>query len=270
MKTCVIAIALLLLPIAVLKADDDDARSPQLVQEVFQSELVYPQDKGEVQLTIAPELSNADEGNTRVLPLRVEYGITNAWQLEAQIETLNGLRTDRGERASGLGDVEIGTKYSFMNIGGSRLHAAVGAGLTLPTGNPNRGLGDGLTQFEPFVAVGRDLPNLGNAHLFGHVALDLVRRTRGESDTAPAHELSVNGGIIVPLQNVRLVGELNSSTNRWNHGGQESALYFTPGVVWHLPARWEAGIGVPIGLNNGADRYRVIAQLIWEFGGDGD
>src|SRR6185369_14891092 len=211
MKTSVIAIALLLLPLAVLKADDDDARSPQLVQEVFQSELVYPQDKGEVQLTIAPSSSHADEGNTRVVPLRVEYGITNAWQLEAQIETMHGLRTDGGERASGLGDVELGTMYSFMNIGGSHLHAAVGADLTLPTGNPNRGLGEGLTQFEPFVAVGRDLPNLGNAHLFGHAALDFVRRTRGESDAPAAHELSVNGGIIVPLHNLRFVGELNSS-----------------------------------------------------------
>jgi hypothetical protein len=205
-----------------------------------------------------------------VLPLRVEYGLTNAWQLEMQIETLHGLRTDGGERASGLGDLEIGTKYSFMNIGGSRFHTAVGADLTLPVGDPDRGLGEGLTRFEPFVAVGRDLPNLNNAHLFGHVALGLVRRTRGESDTEPAHELSANAGIIVPMQNLRFVAELNSSTNRWNHDGKESEVYLTPGVVWHLPGRWEAGIGVPIGLNDGADRYRVVAQLIWEFGGDAD
>ena len=268
MKTYVIALALLLAPFATLKAEDEAA--PQLVQEVFQSELVYPQEKGEVQLTIAPTWQEQEEGRARQLPLVVEYGITDAWQVGLELNALTDLRTDDGDRARGLGDLELGTKYSFMNIGGSGFHAAVGVDLTLPLADPDRGLGEGTTELEPYVALGRDLPSLNNAHLFGQVALGLVRQTRGDSDEDPAHELSVNTGLIVPMHDFRLVGELNYATNRWNHDGDESELFLTPGLVWDLPGTWELGVGVPIGLTDGADDYRVITQLTWEFGGDAD
>jgi hypothetical protein len=35
--------------------------------------------------------------------------------------------------------------------------------------------------------------------------------------------------------------------------------------VWDLPSTWETGVGVPIGINNAADNFRIIAMLTFEF-----
>jgi len=270
MKTYVIAIALLLSPIAALRAEEPQEESQQLVQEVFQSELVYPQDKGEVQITAGSVWHDERGGRLNEVPLQLEYGLTDRWQVDMAVTEVSH-RFDGGESSRGFGDLEIGTKYAFMNIGGSHTHAAIGADLTLPTGNEDRDLGEGLVQFEPYLAIGHDLQSLNNAHVFGQVALGLMRRS-GSADGAegdPAHELSLNSGLIVPINHARLVAEVNWSSNRWNHDGDESSLFVTPGVVWDLPGTWEVGVGVPIGLTNDGDRFRVAAQLIYEFGGDG-
>ncbi|MEO8379114.1 MAG: hypothetical protein ABI779_05580 [Acidobacteriota bacterium] len=292
MKTSLILSAVLLCPWAAASADDvrtsvtpvtqaesaaadkaepadaeEREESQQLVQEVFQTELVYPQEKGEVQVTAAVNWNEEQDGRTKEVPLSLEYGLTDAWQIEMSLTGVDR-RFEGGDSSQGVGDLEVGTKYSFMNIGGRPLHAAVGVEVTLPVGDPDQGLGEGLLQVEPFVAVGRDFPELNRMHVFGQVGLGLVRRTRGGDDEGqPAHELSVNTGLLVPVQNFRLVAELNWASNRWNHDGDETSLFVTPGVVWDLPGTWELGVGVPIGLMNEGDRYRVITQLIYEFGG---
>jgi len=273
MKTYLITVVLLASPFVALQAQtsaEENEQPTQLVQEVFQTELVYPQDQGEVQLTARSIWNDEREGRSTEGSLAVEYGLTDAWQLEMAVPGVD-LRPDGGDSSSGLGDLEVGTKYAFMNIGGSHLHAAVGVDVTLPTGDPDRGLGEGLLGVEPYLSLGRDLPEWNNAHVFGQVGLGLVRRSRSSDegdDAAPAHELSFNTGLVVPVGNARLIGGLNWSSNKWNHDGDESSLFVTPGVVWDLPGTWEAGVGVPIGLTDSSDRYRVVGQLIWEFGGD--
>ncbi len=297
MKTCLITLVVLLTPFVAVRADDsrnssvtlagieqtvapstnsqDPAEaedSAQLVQEVFQTELVYPQEKGEVQITTAAVWHEEQDGRLMRVPLVIEYGFTDDWQVEIELNPVQDREGGDGESANGIGDLELGTKYSFMNIGGSTFHAAVGLDVVVPVGDPDQDLGEGLLEFEPYVALGRDFPELNNAHLFGQVGLALVRRSRGtdsgEEEGPAAHELSVNTGFLVPVQNLRFVAELNWSTNRWNHEGDEASLFLTPGVVWDLPGTWEVGVGVPIGLMDNEDRFRVIGQLTWEFGGD--
>jgi hypothetical protein len=43
--------------------------------------------------------------------------------------------------------------------------------------------------------------------------------------------------------------------------------YLTPGLIWRFAEGLEFGVGVPIGLNRKADRYRAIVMLTHEFGG---
>jgi hypothetical protein len=50
----------------------------QLLNEVFQAELVYPQGVGEVQLTLVPTYSKGKNSKDFQLPLHSEYGITES------------------------------------------------------------------------------------------------------------------------------------------------------------------------------------------------
>ncbi len=56
----------------------------QPIQEVFQTELVYPQERGEVQLTFSPRYGKGGGQSLFQAPVSVEYGITKNWQVEVE------------------------------------------------------------------------------------------------------------------------------------------------------------------------------------------
>ena len=231
-----------------------------------------------MQLTFGPRrFSGSDEIGE--LPFSAEYGITDRWQVEVEYTAFSRVHLDPSGEAQGHGDVEIGTKYAFMQIAGSDTHAAVGVSATIPSGSVARGLSEGLVEVEPFVCAAHDFRKLARMQLFGQAGVTLVHRVHAlpadESgddpgdggDVAPTdpHELFLNVGAFVPIRSFRATLELNWTTNQWNHEGDQSSLYVTPGVVWEAAPGWELGFGVPIGASHDADRARVIGMVIYEF-----
>ena len=257
------ALLIVLAPAPTLLAQDGG--DPAL-EEVFQSELAYPQERGELQITVAPRVGRRGDEASRGLPLVLEYGVTDAWAVEAEWHLLQEL-DESGETTAGVGDLEIGARWSRLDLGGSGLHLAAGLEIALPIGAVDRELSEGLLEVEPFVAIQKDLPRLG---LFAHLGLSFVDRVRSaaeveEDEVEPeAHEAFVNAGFFVPVGRVVLTQELNWSNNRWNRGGDENELFWTPGVVVDLPGNQEVGFGFPVGLTGDADDVRVIAMWTWE------
>jgi len=237
---------------------------------VFQTDLVYPQEKGEIQITTAFGFHRASKRSIARIPFVVEYGITDKWQVEAEWDAFTRLKRDGLPVERGQGDLSIATKYSFMKIAGSDFHAAVGFELVAPLGDAERGMGEGVIEYEPFFILAKDFPKLKNLQVFTQIGVGLVQRGRseGDDDDEPAaHELNWNTGFFVPVHALVLTTEFNWSSNKWNNGGQDKEMYFTPGVVWKLPGTWEVGVGAPIGLNSGADKFRAIFKLTYEIGG---
>ena len=247
-----------------LGAEEDDPP----IEEVFQSELAYPQEKGELQVTFAPRFGHRDDTNAYDLPWVLEYGITDAWDVELEWTLLRQVEED-GESTAGIGDLEIGVRWSRPARGDSGIHVAAGLEVAVPIADVDRELSEGFIEYEPFVIVQKDFPQ-ADFHLFAHLGLSLVDRVRtpetdlGDEVEPAAHELFVNIGFFLPLGRFHLTQELNWSNNRWNHDGEENELYWTPGLVVGLPGNQEIGLGVPIGLSDDADDFRVIAMWTWE------
>ena len=63
-----------------------------------------------------------------------------------------------GEWQRGLGDVAVAVKHVLFHSARSGTILSAGGEVVLPTGKETRGLGKGVTIFEPFVAVGQMLP----------------------------------------------------------------------------------------------------------------
>src|SRR5580765_6843396 len=57
---------------------------PQPVQELFQTDLVYPQEAGELQLTLAPAFRRERDASVSEISVSLEYGLTDAWQVEVE------------------------------------------------------------------------------------------------------------------------------------------------------------------------------------------
>lgn len=264
----------------------------QMLQEVIKTEVVYPQDQGEVQTTFVPIYIHGHDDNSATLPLIIEYGITNNWQIDFEGEAYIWQWPNMGENTRGPGDIAVGTKYSFMNIKGTPYHAAVSFDIVFPTGNINKNLTDGFRRYEPAVEFARDFPNFHNSQLFSQVGFSFVDRVKQPSSSGqnsstqnseedfsdqipvdqnspeiepPADSFFVNIGYFLPVDNTRYVIEVNWENNRWNHNGTSDQLYLTPGLVWELPKEIELSLGTSIGLTANSDIYQVIARATYEF-----
>jgi hypothetical protein len=255
-----------------LASAQGDAVKPQEqpLQEVFQTGLVYPQERGEVQLSSTSRFSKGNGHTLWQTPLNLEYGLTDRWQIEIEWNAMSR-RTNTGEATTrGRGDLTIGTQYSFMNMRHSNFHSAVGVEVSLPTGNVDKQLSEGFIEYEPYLIVARDFPKLNNMQVFSQVGIGFVQRARRrvgmDEDEPAAHKFDLGVGMFVPFRRMVFTSEFNLSTNRWNNGGREREIFLTPGIVWRLPRNLELGLGAPVGLTRDAERSGAILRLLYEFG----
>lgn len=258
----------LMTPLASAQQDDVERRE-QPVQEVFQTGLVYPQERGEVQLSYTSRFGKGKDHSSLRTPLNFEYGITDRWQIEVEWNAMSR-RTETGEATTrGRGDLSIGTQYSFMNMRRSNFHSAVGFEVSFPTGGVEKELSEGFIEYEPYFIIAKDFPKLNNMQVFSQVGVGFVQRVRhveADEEESAAHEFNLGVGTFVPFRRLVFTGEFNLSTNRWNNGGGEREMYLTPGVVWRLRHNWEVGLGAPVGLTRDAEKSGAIFRLAYEFG----
>jgi len=237
----------------------------QPLQELFLTEVVYPQERGEVQLTVGSLVDRSAPGTTALTPVSIEYGLTNRWQVEAgwngyrqSAPVLSRYRTE---------SVSVGTKYSFMNIAHSHVHAAVGLDADFhPMAVADNEQADG-TEIEPFMSLAVDLPR--RVTLFGSVGTGLDSSEvvalfrHGE---APAQSATISVGGLVAFHHLTLTTEYTDRSDSlpWRVDG---APLLTPGVVLHPGGDWEFGLGAPIGMRTGDHTVGLAMHVLKEFGG---
>lgn len=253
---------------ASLGAQEHERAYEQLVNEFFLLGAVYPQERGEIQLTTYPRIE-FDEGYRSVLPLAFEVGLTDRWQVEAEWIPL-AVRHPKGlARRSGVGDVELETQYSLMNVGGSDTHLAFGVGMTLPVGSEEAGGSGGETEVEPSLLVARDFRSGARVgQLFGQISLGLPgvgeEMDALASSTPETRELVLGLGYVAGVGRARWIAELSWASDEWD-GGENSELLIAPGLVWDLPDSWELGVGLPIGFGGDAAPFAISLFLLYEF-----
>jgi len=256
------------------RAQDDDGagstnRGKRPIEELFKTHVVYPEEKGEVQVELASVYQNHTGGDTWTIPVSLEYGLTDRWQVEAEWDSWVQRYPQNHPVVRGVGDLEVGTQYSFMNIGNSLFHVAPRFSIQVPVGDVNKGLSEGFLEYEPAVIVAKDFPELHHTQVFTEIGAGFVQRVNTPADagdTQPAaHELNWGSGFFVLFRHAAATLEFNWANNQWNHHGPENELYLTPGYLWRATRNMEIGLGIPVGLNNGSDRFEVIAHLVWEF-----
>jgi len=257
-----------------VRADDDDAagstnRDKRPVEELFKTDVVYPQEKGELEVELASVYQNHTGEDTWTLPVSLEYGLSDRWQVEAEWDSLVQRFPRNQPAVRGIGDLELGTQYSFMNIGDSLFHIAPRFSIQLPLGDVNKDLSEGFIEYEPALILARDFPELHHTQFFTEIGASFVQRAKTPKDAddaePAAHELNFGTGFFVLFPHGAATFEFSWANNQWNHHGTENDIYVTPGYLWRVTRSIELGLGIPIGLNKSSDRFDVSAHLTWEF-----
>jgi hypothetical protein len=246
-------IAALCLTNAVASADDDDDHADandlsQTVHELFLTESVFPNQQGEYQPFVAADYQrhSRDSWNT-LLTVGVEYGITDRLQVSTSIPWVS--IHYEGESDDGAGDLSSELFYNLIPTS-EPVALSFAAGITLPTGNEDRGFGEGEEQLElTMIMAGRAADVQWQFNLGGEWTDD-------ESEL-------VYSVAVLPMQShATIVLTLELSGAETDEG---SELYATPGLHWRPAENAGLGFGVPIGLSSDAQHRRVMMYYTIEF-----
>jgi hypothetical protein len=271
---CVLAATVISFSSAPARADDDDAigstnRVKRPIEELFKTDVVYPQENEELELELASVYQNHAGDDAWTIPVSLEYGLSDRWQVEAEWDSFVQHYSPNHSVVRGIGDLELGTQYSFMNIGDSLFHIAPRFSIQVPVGDVNKDLSEGFIEYEPAVILARDFPELHHTQFFTEIGASLVQRVKTPKDAddaePAAHELNLGTGFFVVFPHGAATFEFNWANNRWNHHGTENDMYLTPGYLWRVTRNMEIGLGIPVGLNKSSDRFEVSAHVTWEF-----
>lgn len=248
-----------------------------LIQSFFLTETVYPQAQGETQITLVPSyFSNNGDGDDLLLGLSVEYGITDRFAVGAGWIPYRKIYFDQASDQSGPGDLELGVKYAFDKNEDLQLQIAIGLGVTLPTGDEDKGLSEGNRVYEPFIVLSKDFGDDTNIHFnLAYGFVEVVNRPHEiglaekeeimDGGKDGANGLALNLGLVTKLSpHWRGTLELNLETNEIDDG-EETESFFTPGLVWKGLDDFEFGLGVPIGLTDESPDWGLIAKASYEF-----
>lgn len=222
------------------------------VEDLFRSDVVFPQEQGEVQLEIIPSMTHSAAASTSSLGGAWEYGLTNSWQIEGAWEGATHRHLNGGSTIRSWGNVSIGTKRSFMCLGGSPYDVSIGLDLESGWGS----------NAKPAVIVGRDFGDDAAQLFVGTVADVPLARASSQSDVT----LTLGAfARLARFQTGTLLGSVEASLT--SGAEQPNAFQLAPGLLWHSPDAWELGVGYaavttrPVG-------HELLAHVVFEFGGD--
>ena len=242
------AVAVLLLWASGAGAQVAEPEEP--IQELFTGETVFVQDRGEVQFTtVLDGRKNGDEKSWTAAQ-EVQYGVTDWFELDAALPFVSGLESTALSHA-GLGDIELGF------LAGLARHIrtgsfSVGARVRLPTGDADKGHGEGETVPETVVIFGKAF---GKAQL--HASAEV-----GFANKGTPKEWTYGAGVVVPTRRWRETLELDA-----RHEGDEDRLLLTPGLYFKPRKAFEIGVGVPIGLTQRSSDVGAVIVATLERGG---
>lgn len=209
------------------------------IEDLFASDVVYPQERGEAQIEVKRAAETDPDEHKPPFVLTTEYGLTNSWQLGAQ--------WDRTRRT-----VRVGSKVAFRCLHGLPYRLAIGAESEFE--------GTGRVQIEPNVILARDFAN--RAHVF--TSWSAAARVARGSEPGERWAFAADSGIAV-----RVAPGIRFTTELPFNGGPNVpvAVQIIPGVLWHWDDRIEVGAGALLRATRDAD-HGVLMHIVCEVGGE--
>jgi hypothetical protein len=234
--------------------------------ELVFADSVVPQDRHEMMLTTGVWYFRRGLRHNASLTQKVEWGISDQLQVATFVHLINSSNAV-GSTTTGMGDFEIGARYTWATVGSEFTHIAIALDAGFPSGNPRRELGEGAYTVSPSVLFSREL-HQGKYQLFSATGIEFIakRRRFDPSQDVPRNSVFSNGGVSLHARHGWVIGEISVSSNLWG-GGNETRVALTPSYVWRLARRSELLFGVPIGLTSSTDRIGGVVKFTFELGG---
>jgi hypothetical protein len=162
------------------------------------------------------------------------------------------------EESNGLADVSLELKWRFYERRGFCL--AIKPGITLPTGDEGKGLGNGRASYGATFIASKELKPV-----MLHLNLGYMRNDIAAADGQRKDILSASLAATTQLtETVQLVGNVGAESNGESGNGTWPAFALT-GAIWNIRENLDLDLGVKVGLNDQEADVIAMAGMVVRF-----
>lgn len=225
-------------------APAQDASSPKLIEEAFLGDLAFMQERGEIQIGSLMRADGASANRTAGIPLAIEYGITDDFQVSLETGGFNYARAAGWSSPHAFG---LGLRYGRYGLL-PHLHAAVTLGAASDGGSGTR-----VTSTTSGLLLGVDVPRLGMTHVFTSL-VDGFWNSQGIKAGVDWF-----AGAVVPM------GRLRATIERPLRVADAANRGTVPGLVWKVVEGLDIGAATTLRTQPETRLSGAMLSLVVEF-----
>lgn len=225
--------------------------------------------KGNAQLEFIGEYGYDDEEGVRtnslVAPIApvLSYGITDNLDIVLGISYLYVRTKQKGTMSDedGISDTSIELKWRFYAKEG--LGLAIKPGISLPTGDNNKGLGNGRPSYGLVLITTKEIDpwafhlNLGYTHIEYRREEDTAEKRKGIWHASLASEVDI-------IKDLKAVANTGIERN-FDKTSNTHPAFILGGLIYAVTEKVDIDFGIKGGLNKPATDYSFLAGITWRF-----
>jgi hypothetical protein len=224
---------------------------PELhIVEPIITEETMPNEPGDWDLRVSGSYLWQGTGGTGFLPrTQLFFGIANRWGGEIEVPWAFA---NQGTNHYGIGDISTTVKFLVRKPSERIPGFVLGLEMTFPSGNANKGLGEGVFESAPFGAI---VYRRRRVVLQGNTGYSVVHKVQA---TDASNHFFYNAAAAFPFSqiNTYLVCEINGT-----HAQNGSRAAFSPGLKYNLTPERFVAIAFPVRLNSLTPRLGIVLQM---------
>ncbi len=220
------------------------------------------QGKGKFQLELFGEYGHDREGRVTNknsdLSATLTYGIIDPLDIVLSIpyQFWREDDSDSVENDDGMGDLTIESKWRVYEKEG--LSVALKPGITIPTGDDDKGLGTGKTTYYCYFIASKETEEKAF-----HFNLAYIRDKNKVNERTDLWHISAAATVNI-MKNVKLVGDFGGDTNT-DRSSNTPAVYILGGLIYSPFENIDIGIGLKGGLTEPETDFAVRGGLTFRF-----
>ncbi|MDP3259340.1 MAG: transporter [Thermodesulfovibrionales bacterium] len=184
----------------------------------------------------------------------IVLGLPNQWKKSTEDSTVTS-------DVSGVSDMSLEVKWRFFDKGG--LSFALKPGITLPTGDENKGLGNGRASYGLTFITTKEMDpwafhfNLGYTHNEYKLQEDKDANRRNIWHVSFASEVEL-------VKDLKAVANIGMERNPDKSSNIDPA-FILGGLIYSISKNFDVDFGIRGGLNKPETDYAILAGIAWRF-----
>lgn len=188
----------------------------------------------------------------------LSYGMTDALDIVLGIpyEHVRTSDSQSAATADGISDASAELKWRFYENDG--LSFALKPGITLPTGNDEKGLGAGRATSHLYFITTQEVKPWAF-----HLNLGYIRNENKVNEKIDIWHASL-AGVLDVLKNLQAVANIGTESDR-NKTSKADPGFILGGLIYSISENLDFDIGIKKGFNNHGTDYSIPAGITWKY-----